>query len=34
MLETKMASIITLQLRGVSIPVRLMKRGEERFAFD
>lgn len=34
MLRTKMASIITLQLRGASIPVRLMKRGEERFAFD
>ena len=34
LIQTKMASIITLQLRGVSIPIRLMKRGEERFAFD
>lgn len=33
-LKTKMATIITLQLRGMSIPIRLMKRGEERFAFD
>lgn len=34
LLKTKAASIITLQLRGVSIPVRLVRRGEERFAFD
>ncbi|EUC42557.1 hypothetical protein COCMIDRAFT_28840 [Bipolaris oryzae ATCC 44560] len=33
-LRYKVASIITLQLRGTSIPIRLMKRGEERFAFD
>ncbi|CAN9187690.1 unnamed protein product [Alternaria alternata] len=33
-LKNKVASIVTLQLRGVSIPIRLMKRGEERFAFD
>jgi cytochrome P450 len=34
LLKNKIGSIITLQLRGVSIPIRLMKRGEERFAFD
>jgi cytochrome P450 len=34
LLKNKVGSIITLQLRGVSIPIRLMKRGEERFAFD
>lgn len=34
LLRTKAASIITLQLRGVSIPIRLVQRGEERFAFD
>jgi cytochrome P450 len=34
LLKNNVASIITLQLRGVSIPIRLMKRGEERFAFD
>ncbi|KAF2845171.1 cytochrome P450 monooxygenase-like protein [Plenodomus tracheiphilus IPT5] len=33
-IKNKVASIITLQLRGVSIPIRLMRRGEERFAFD
>ncbi|KAF1831713.1 cytochrome P450 monooxygenase-like protein [Decorospora gaudefroyi] len=33
-LKNKVASIITLQLRGVSIPIRLVRRGEERFAFD
>lgn len=33
-IKNKMAMIITLQLRGVSIPIRLMRRGEERFAFD
>jgi cytochrome P450 len=33
-LRNNVGSIVTLQLRGVSIPVRLMKRGEERFAFD
>lgn len=31
-LKNKVSSMITLQLRGVSIPIRLMKRGEERFA--
>ena len=30
-LRTKVASIITLQLRGTSIPIRLVRRGEERF---
>lgn len=30
-LKTKVASIITLQLRGTSIPIRLVRRGEERF---
>ncbi|KAF2634193.1 cytochrome P450 monooxygenase-like protein [Massarina eburnea CBS 473.64] len=34
LLRTKMASIITLQLRGAAIPIRLVKRGEERFKFD
>jgi cytochrome P450 len=34
MLREKMGSIITLQLRGVSIPMRLVKRGEERFVFE
>lgn len=33
-LHHKVATIITLQLRDFSIPIRLMKRGEERFAFD
>jgi cytochrome P450 len=33
-LKNKVASIITLQLRGVSIPIRLARRGEERFAFE
>lgn len=33
-LKEKVASIITLQLRGVSIPIRLVKKGEERFDFD
>jgi hypothetical protein len=31
MLKERMGSIITLQLRGVSIPMRIVKRGEERF---
>jgi cytochrome P450 len=31
LLKTKVASIITLQLRGTSIPIRLVRRGEERF---
>jgi cytochrome P450 len=31
-LKTKVASIITLQLRGTSIPIRLVRRGEERFS--
>ena len=30
-LRHKMASIITLQLRGSSIPIRLVRRGEEKF---
>ncbi|KAF9696817.1 hypothetical protein EKO04_005237 [Ascochyta lentis] len=30
-LQTKVASIITLQLRGTSVPIRLVRRGEERF---
>ncbi|KAJ8105680.1 hypothetical protein OPT61_g10034 [Boeremia exigua] len=30
-LRFKVASIITLQLRGTSIPIRLVRRGEERF---
>lgn len=30
-LKTKVASIITLQLRGTSIPIRLVKHGEGRF---
>jgi cytochrome P450 len=34
LLRTKMASIITLQLRGYTIPIRLVRRGEERFKFD
>lgn len=34
LLRTKTASIITLQLRGCSIPIRVVKRGEERFMFD
>lgn len=33
-LREKVASIITLQLRGVSIPIRLVKKGEEKFDFD
>jgi cytochrome P450 len=33
-LQNKVGTIITLQLRDTSIPIRLMKRGEERFAFD
>ncbi|KAJ4303235.1 hypothetical protein N0V90_002128 [Kalmusia sp. IMI 367209] len=33
-LQKKTASIITLQLRGVTIPIRLVKRGEERLKFD
>lgn len=31
-LKHEVASIITLQLRGVTVPIRLMKRGEERFS--
>lgn len=34
LLSTAMASIITLQLRGNNVPIRLVRRGEERFAFD
>ncbi|KAL6707814.1 hypothetical protein ACN47E_003714 [Coniothyrium glycines] len=33
-LNNEMASMITLQLRGVSIPVRLMRRGQEKFAVN
>ncbi|KAH8699412.1 cytochrome P450 monooxygenase-like protein [Phaeosphaeriaceae sp. PMI808] len=33
-IKEKVASIITLQLRGVSIPIRLVPKGEERFIFD
>jgi hypothetical protein len=33
-LKEKVASIITLQLRGVSIPIRLVRKGEERFVFE
>lgn len=32
LLKDKVASIITLQLRGTSIPIRLVRRGEERFS--
>lgn len=34
LLREKTASIITLQLRGHTIPIRLVKRGKERFKFD
>jgi cytochrome P450 len=34
LLRTKTASIITLQLRGYTIPIRLVRRGRERFKFD
>lgn len=34
LLRENMASIITLQLRGHTIPIRLVKRGEERLRFD
>lgn len=33
-LKKKMATIITLQLRDVTIPIRLMRRGEERFPLN
>ncbi|KAF2747075.1 cytochrome P450 monooxygenase-like protein [Sporormia fimetaria CBS 119925] len=33
-LREKMKSIITLQMRGVSVPIRLVRRGEERFGFS
>jgi cytochrome P450 len=33
-LEEKVASIVTLQLRGVSIPIRMVRKGEERFVFE
>ncbi|PVH95619.1 cytochrome P450 monooxygenase-like protein [Periconia macrospinosa] len=33
-LKNNAASIITLQLRGATIPIRLVKRGEETFKFD
>ena len=29
--QNKMASVITLQLRGASVPLRVCRRGEERF---
>ncbi|KZM25328.1 uncharacterized protein EKO05_0000526 [Ascochyta rabiei] len=31
LLKTEVATIITLQLRGTSVPIRLVRRGEERF---
>jgi cytochrome P450 len=34
LLRKKVASIITLQLRGASIPIRIVRRGEERFVFE
>ncbi|KAH7081844.1 cytochrome P450 monooxygenase-like protein [Paraphoma chrysanthemicola] len=34
MLKEKVASIITLQLRGAAIPIRLVRKGEERFIYD
>lgn len=34
LLRTKTESVITLQLRGHGIPIRLVRRGEERFIFD
>lgn len=34
MLQSKAASIITLQLRGASIPIRFAKKGEERFVYE
>jgi cytochrome P450 len=34
LLMKTMGSIITLQLRGVTIPIRLVKRGRERFLFE
>ena len=34
LLGNQMGTIITLQLRGFSIPIRLVPRGEERFLFD
>ncbi|KAF2268497.1 cytochrome P450 monooxygenase-like protein [Lojkania enalia] len=34
LLSKELASIITLQLRGHTIPLRLVKRGEERFVFE
>lgn len=33
LLRTEATAVITLQLRGASIPVRLVRRGEEKFAF-
>jgi cytochrome P450 len=33
LLKEKVSSIITLQLRGVSIPIRFVKKGEEKFIF-
>ncbi|KAF1916394.1 cytochrome P450 monooxygenase-like protein [Ampelomyces quisqualis] len=32
-LKAKASSIITLQLRGVTIPIRFVRKGEERFSF-
>jgi cytochrome P450 len=34
LLKENATSIITLQLRGASIPIRLVKKGEERFVFE
>lgn len=34
LLREKVSSIITLQLRGASIPIRIVPRGEERFVFE
>ena len=32
--KEKMASMITLQMRGARLPVRFVKRGHERFLYD
>ncbi|KAF2877898.1 cytochrome P450 monooxygenase-like protein [Massariosphaeria phaeospora] len=34
LLRQEMGSVITLQLRGATIPIRLVRRGEERFVFE
>jgi hypothetical protein len=33
-LKENVGTIITLQLRGVSIPIRMVPKGEERFVFE